>query len=86
MGHERGKDDHKHLGEQEWPYRFSSVEQLIADFLADVGALRGNSHDPAIFSIVLAPIVGFKPPSVVKDKLELKSRPRSLQNQRRYLK
>jgi Family of unknown function (DUF6516) len=33
---ERGKGDHKHLGEVEKAYRFVSVEKLIADFLADV--------------------------------------------------
>ena len=33
---ERGKGDHKHLGEAETRYRFVSVERLVADFLADV--------------------------------------------------
>jgi hypothetical protein len=33
---ERGKGDHKHLGEMETRYRFVSVEKLLADFLADV--------------------------------------------------
>lgn len=33
---ERGKGDHRHVGEQEEPYRFESPEQLIEDFLADV--------------------------------------------------
>jgi len=33
---ERGKGDHKHLGDQELPYIFSTVAQLIADFWADV--------------------------------------------------
>ena len=33
---ERGKGDHKHLGEMETHYRFVSVEKLVADFLADV--------------------------------------------------
>jgi len=33
---ERGKGDHKHLGEVESRYRFVSVEKLVADFLADV--------------------------------------------------
>jgi len=33
---ERGKGDHKHLGERELPYTFSSVTQLIADFWEDV--------------------------------------------------
>ena len=33
---ERGKGDHKHLGEMETRYRFVSVEKMVADFLADV--------------------------------------------------
>ena len=33
---ERGKGDHKHLGEMETRYRFVSVEKLVADFLAEV--------------------------------------------------
>jgi hypothetical protein len=33
---ERGKGDHKHIGAKEMSYRFTTVEQLIADFLADV--------------------------------------------------
>ena len=37
---ERGKGDHKHLGNVESPYPFSTVDQLMADFLADIQALR----------------------------------------------
>lgn len=33
---ERGKGDHRHLGERELPYRFVSPQQLMADFMADV--------------------------------------------------
>lgn len=33
---ERGKGDHKHIGESEAPYDFVSVDQLIEDFLAEV--------------------------------------------------
>ena len=33
---ERGKGDHKYLGEVESRYRFESVEKLVADFLSDV--------------------------------------------------
>jgi len=33
---ERGKGDHRHLGDQEYVYKFSSVEQLLADFRSDV--------------------------------------------------
>jgi len=40
---ERGKGDHRHLGELEEPYRFSSVPALMADFLADVRRARGES-------------------------------------------
>lgn len=38
---ERDKGDHRHLDERELPYDFSTVEQLVADFLADVRAARG---------------------------------------------
>lgn len=40
---ERGKGDHRHYEAVEVPYRFSSVEVLIADFLADVKRVRGES-------------------------------------------
>jgi len=40
---ERGKGDHRHLDNKEEPYRFSSVEALMADFLADVRRARGES-------------------------------------------
>jgi len=33
---ERGKGDHRHYYDQEYSYRFKSVEKLIADFLADI--------------------------------------------------
>ena len=33
---ERGKGDHRHCRDQESPYAFSTMEQLIADFWADV--------------------------------------------------
>ncbi len=33
---ERGKGDHRHLGERESVYRFVDVPTLLADFLADV--------------------------------------------------
>ncbi len=33
---EAGKGDHRHLRDREEAYRFTTVEQLIADFLADV--------------------------------------------------
>ena len=33
---ERGKGDHKHLGEQEVPYTFISLDHVVDDFWADV--------------------------------------------------
>jgi hypothetical protein len=41
---ERGKGDHRHAGDQETPYDFTSVEQLIQDFRGDIERLRGD-HD-----------------------------------------
>ena len=40
---ERGKGDHRHIEGREETYVFTSVEQLIEDFLADVRRLRGES-------------------------------------------
>ena len=39
---ERGKGDHRHLKDREERYAFSSVEQLMADFLSDVRRVRGE--------------------------------------------
>jgi hypothetical protein len=39
---ERGKGDHRHLGQSERPYEFEGWEKLIDDFLAEVAALRGK--------------------------------------------
>jgi hypothetical protein len=39
---EQGKGDHRHIGEVEEPYEFSSAEQLIADFWADVDKWRST--------------------------------------------
>jgi hypothetical protein len=33
---EAGKGDHRHIGRHEAPYRFVSVEDLLADFWTDV--------------------------------------------------
>jgi len=33
---ERGKGDHRHVGDMELPYEFKSVEQLLDDFARDV--------------------------------------------------
>jgi hypothetical protein len=37
---EAGKGDHRHFGEHEEPYVFTTPEQLVQDFLADVRRLR----------------------------------------------
>ncbi len=37
---EAGKGDHRHYEDREEVYRFTTPEQLMADFLADVQALR----------------------------------------------
>ena len=39
---ERGKGDHRHLKGRQMFYSFSSVEQLMIDFWADVQSLRGD--------------------------------------------
>lgn len=40
---ERGKGDHKHADGEERPYNFSTVDQLIADFLDDIARRRDVS-------------------------------------------
>ncbi len=39
---ERGKGDHRHYGDGEEPYSFTTPEALIEDFLSDVKRLRGE--------------------------------------------
>jgi len=39
---ERGKGDHMHLDGQERPYRFTSIAQLIEDFIAEVEHRRAS--------------------------------------------
>ncbi|WJH39182.1 DUF6516 family protein [Aliirhizobium terrae] len=39
---ERGKGDHRHYGDHEEVYPFTSIERLLADFRTDVEALRGE--------------------------------------------
>ena len=39
---ERGKGDHRHYGKREEAYAFTTLEQLVADFLADVDKQRSN--------------------------------------------
>ncbi len=33
---ERGKGDHRHIGQAEHPYTFTTVEQLLDDFETDI--------------------------------------------------
>ncbi len=42
---ERGKSDHRHVGDQEERYDFVSVEQLIRDFRKDIERLRGDQDE-----------------------------------------
>jgi hypothetical protein len=42
---ERGKGDHRHFRDQEYPYNFISGDRLIADFLSDIKQLRSESND-----------------------------------------
>ncbi len=42
---ERGKGDHMHLGPEEYPYDFTDIETLTADFLRAVRSLR-QKDDP----------------------------------------
>jgi hypothetical protein len=39
---ERGKGDHRHFKGREASYRFTTVEQLMADFWSDVRRVRGE--------------------------------------------
>jgi hypothetical protein len=38
---ERGKGDHMHRGDEEFPYEFRGVEPLLKDFVAEVAKWRG---------------------------------------------
>ena len=40
---ERGKGDHRHIGDRQERHAFSYVEKLVADFLSDVRHVRGES-------------------------------------------
>ena len=42
---ERGKGDHRHRDDVETPYRFTSLDQLLADFEADVEFLRNEEGE-----------------------------------------
>ncbi|MCW9033717.1 MAG: DUF6516 family protein [Rhodospirillales bacterium] len=37
---ERGKGDHRHIGNEEFPYNFTDIDTLIADFMADMKEAR----------------------------------------------
>lgn len=39
---ERGKGDHKHIGREEMPYRFTDIDTLLNDFPPDIKTLRGE--------------------------------------------
>ena len=39
---EAGKGDHRHYGDREEAYDFSTVDRLVEDFLADVSGIRGE--------------------------------------------
>ena len=41
---EAGKGDHRHYGEREEIYPFTTPEKLLEDFLSDVRALQGNER------------------------------------------
>ncbi len=40
---ERGKCDHRHMLDKEEPYRFESIERLIADFFRDIDEYRSEN-------------------------------------------
>jgi hypothetical protein len=42
---ERGKSARRHLHEVEYRYKFVSVEQLVADFLAEVEGVKSEHHE-----------------------------------------
>jgi hypothetical protein len=39
---ERGKGDHMHLGQTELRYTFTTIDQLVEDFITEVEIIRGN--------------------------------------------
>jgi hypothetical protein len=41
---ETGKGDHKHIGEEQVPYTFTSLAQLIADFWTAIEAGRSDEQ------------------------------------------
>lgn len=41
---ERGKGDHKHILDVEKQYKFTTVEKLVADFLADIERVKNEQN------------------------------------------
>lgn len=37
---ERGKGDHKHIGDREYPVKFTTIKNLIASFQEDINLLK----------------------------------------------
>jgi hypothetical protein len=42
---EAGKGDHRHVGDVEKPYRFTTPEQLVADFFSDLERWLNENRD-----------------------------------------
>lgn len=42
---ESGKGDHRHWGDEESAYAFTGIDQLMADFLADIERWRNGQGD-----------------------------------------
>ena len=42
---ESGKGDHRHFRQEETPYRFETVEQLLLDFQADIERIDRENSD-----------------------------------------
>jgi hypothetical protein len=42
---ERGKGDHRHIGDKEESYEFVTVEKLVADFLSDIERVRRRNDE-----------------------------------------
>ncbi|MBI4207702.1 MAG: hypothetical protein HY527_22000 [Betaproteobacteria bacterium] len=42
---ETGKGDHRHAGDHEEPYQFTTPDQLVADFFLDIERWRNENRD-----------------------------------------
>lgn len=42
---ESGKGDHKHIGDEETPYSFKDINQLLDDFWRDVDEIQEKKQD-----------------------------------------